>query len=227
MRRTEFVLSAVMVTFFCATAAAQQRVIGIYGTVARPIGEFQQFVELGGGFGAYGLFNLDRSGHVGLRLDGTFVIYGHERYTAPLSLTVPRVVVDVNTNNFIATLAAGPQLTLGRGALRPYVFGTVGLAYFATVSSVGGTARYGDFGSSTNFDDVALALSAGGGLLIRLSRGRHPVSLDLVAQTTHHGEVEYLTRGDIVDNPDGSITIFPIRSQTNLVTFRVGVLIGL
>ncbi|MDH3458691.1 MAG: hypothetical protein OER90_17765, partial [Gemmatimonadota bacterium] len=75
--------------------------------------------------------------------------------------------------------------------------------------------------------DYALALSAGGGFLIQLSGGKHPVMLDLSAQSTYNGEVDYLTRGDIVENFDGSLTLFPIRSEANLVTFRMGVAIGL
>ncbi len=162
-----------------------------------------------------------------MRFEGSFVVYGQERFSAPLSATVPRVLVDVTTSNMIFHVGMGPQIALARGPVRPYVFGTMGFSYFATVSSVGGSADFGEFASSTNFDDVAFALSAGTGLLVQLSRGRRPVSLDLSVESTHNGEVEYLTRGDVVDNPDGSVTVFPIRSEANYLTFRVGVAIGL
>ncbi len=215
------------------TAAQQLRVLpprhmlGINGTLVRPVGEFQQFVDWGGGLGMYGVINLAPNGLLGLRFDGSFVIYGHERYSTPLSPWVPRVWVDVSTDNMIFSLGLGPQLTLGNGPLRPYLFGTAGLAYFTTVSSVKGADDWDAFAQSTNFDDVTVALTGGGGMLLRLTRGRHPVSLDLSLQSTYHGETEYLRRGGIVENPDGSLTLFPIRSQTNVVSFRAGVAIGL
>jgi hypothetical protein len=53
------------------------------------------------------------------------------------------------------------------------------------------------------------------------------VALDLSAQWTLNGEVDYLTEGDIVENRDGSITMFPVRSEANLMTFRIGLTIGL
>ena len=154
------------------------------------------------------------------------LIYGHESLKRPLSSTIQRVTVDVDTDNLIASLGVGPQLTLGHGALRPYLYGTVGFSYFATVSSASGTADAGSFASSTNFDDVTAALTAGGGLLLRISRGMHPVSLDLSAQKTYHGETTYLRKGSLLESPDGSISFIPIRSEANLVTFRIGVAIG-
>ncbi|MDH3290551.1 MAG: hypothetical protein OEO20_04415 [Gemmatimonadota bacterium] len=204
-----------------------RHMLGINGTVVRPVGEFQQFVDWGGGLGMYGVVNLSPDGLVGLRFDGSFVIYGHERYATPLSPWVPRVWVDVNTDNMILSFGLGPQLTFGNGPIRPYVFGTAGLAYFTTVSSVKGADNLDAFAQSTNFDDVTAALTGGAGMLFRLTRGRHPVSLDLSVQSTHHGEADYLRRGSIVENPDGSLTLYPIRSETNIVTFRAGIAIGL
>ncbi len=208
-------------------AEAQDRsFFGINGVLARPVGEFQNFVDWGGGIDLYGVINPSRRGPLGIRIDGSFLVYGHETMRQPLSNTIRRVTVDVDTDNLIGSLGVGPQLTLGQGALRPYVYGTVGFSYFATVSSAKGTADAGAFASSTNYDDVTAALTAGGGLLLRLSHGKHPVSLDLSAQKTYHGETTYLREGSLLDNPDGSISFIPIRSEANLLTFRVGVAIG-
>ena len=204
----------------------KRSLFGINGVLARPVGEFQDFVDWGGGIDLYGVINLSRRGPVGIRIDGSVLMYGHETLRQPLSNTIQRVMVDVDTDNLIGSLGVGPQLTLGQGALRPYVYGTVGFSYFATVSSASGTADRDAFASSTNFDDVTTALTAGGGLLLRLSRGKHPVSLDLSAQKTYHGETTYLREGSLLESPDGSISFVPIRSETNLLTFRVGVAIG-
>ena len=40
-------------------------------------------------------------------------------------------------------------------------------------------------------------------------------------------EAEYLREGDIRDNQDGSITLFPVRSDTDLLTFHIGLTVGL
>ncbi len=218
-----FALSALV----ASEAEAQGRsLLGINGVLARPVGEFQNFVDWGGGIDLYGVINTSRRGPLGIRIDGSFLVYGHETMRQPLSNTIRRVTVDVDTDNLIGSLGVGPQLTLGQGALRPYVYGTVGFSYFATVSSAKGTADVGAFASSTNYDDVTAALTAGGGLLLRLSHGKHPVSLDLSAQKTYHGETTYLREGSLLESPDGSISFIPIRSETNLVTFRVGIAIG-
>jgi hypothetical protein len=103
----------------------------------------------------------------------------------------------------------------------------IGGAYFGTSSSVDGVDGNDDsFANTTNFDDVTLAWTGGGGLLISLSRGRTSVLLDLGVRYHGNGEVEYLKEGDIQDNPDGTITITPTRSEANLLTFQIGVQIG-
>lgn len=200
--------------------------LGIGGTLARPVGDFQRFVDWGGGINLYSLVALDRERRWGLRVEGSLLVYGHESFDTPLSPTVGRVLVDVDTDNLIFGLGVGPQFTLDLGSVRPYVFGTAGFSYFATVSSAGDDYG-GDFASSTNFDDATLALRGGLGMLVALSQGRHPLSLDFSVQSTLNGEAEYLRRGGVRDNADGSITVFPIRSEANLVSFRVGVAIGL
>ncbi len=201
--------------------------LGITALLARPTGEFQQFVDWGGGLGVYATYHFDEGRYVGLRLDGSHLVYGHERFSAPLSPTIPRVGVDVTTTNFITNVGIGPQINLARGPVRPYVYGTAGFSYFATVSSVSGDDDFVEFASDTNFDDVTGALTFGGGLLLQFNGGNHPVSLDLAVQSTYNGEATYLRSGGITDLPDGTILIRPIRSDANLVNFRLGIAIGL
>jgi hypothetical protein len=51
--------------------------------------------------------------------------------------------------------------------------------------------------------------------------------LDLGADYHHNGTASYLREGDIVDQPDGSIVIYPRRTEANLWSFRLGVSVGL
>src|SRR5690606_28950707 len=174
------------------------------------------------------LIGIAGSGLLSLRADGGFVVYGDESKRVCFSETVGcRIEVDVNTTNNIAYFNLGPELALPVGPIRPYANASIGFAYFATTSSGEGVGQDDDIASTTNFDDATFAWQAGGGLRIPISHGRTPVAIDLGARYNTNGRVEYLREGDITDNPDGSITINTQRSEAHLVTYHLGVSIGL
>ncbi|MGH7544727.1 MAG: hypothetical protein ACREKI_00930 [Gemmatimonadota bacterium] len=191
--------------------------------LAVPVGEFQEFVNLGGGLGGFFLYNFDDRRIFGLRVDGGFIVYGSETTRRPL---LPLIDVEVTTRNAIVMLDIGPQLTFPAGRVQPYVNATVGFSYFVTTSSVRGSSSTESFAETTNFDDFTFAWQSGTGLWITLSRGKNPVLLDLSARYVGNGRVRYLREGSIDENPDGSITITPIESETNLWFIQVGVAVG-
>ncbi|MGH7568198.1 MAG: hypothetical protein ACREL9_04375 [Gemmatimonadales bacterium] len=191
--------------------------------IAEPVGEFANFVGTHGGFGGAVTFGRN----LGLRIGGSLLIYGHQSRPIPLAGTGGLIALDLSTNNYIASLGLGPQVTLGEGPLQLYGYGTVGLGYFGTTSSVSGSYDYEPFASTTNFDNATLALETGGGLQIRLANPRRPVFLDLSARYVRNGRVRYVTESGVRENPDGSFTLYPIESQANLVVFQIGVSVGL
>lgn len=202
--------------------------VGGHGQYARPVGEFGDHVKHGGGLGAHLVWPVQRGGAFALRVDGGFLIYGSETRRVCFSGTVGcRIELDLTTTNTIAHGHIGPQLMMQSGPVRPYANAGIGFSYFATTSQVEGTNNNDAIASTTNFDDITLAWTSGGGLLIPLSSGRTPVMLDLGARYHGNGEVEYLKKGDITDNPDGSITLNPTRSDANLITFQIGVSVGI
>ena len=203
-------------------------ILGAEATLLRPVGEFQQNVEWGGGLNLFGVFHPVRSFPIGLRLEGGGILYGHETYGVATTPILPRVVLEGTTSNVIATMGVGPQMTLGSGWLRPYGYGTVGFAYFATTSELRGISGGHPFATTTNFDDWTESLALGGGLLIQLSSSaRRPALLDLAVQSAYSGPTEYLREGSLIDLPDGSFGFTPIRSRTDMVQFRVGIAVGL
>lgn len=201
--------------------------VGIGFVAADPVGEFGRFVDDGFGLNLEGRFPVSGAGPLALRLDGGFVVYGHERqgmcFPPPVGC---RIGVDLNTYNTIAYLGVGPELA-GDGSVAPYVNGSVGLTWFYTNSSLSGADDWDTNFNTTNYSDWATSLRAGGGVRFRVGgSSARPVLLDVGAQYHRNGQADYLREGDIVDYPDGTIELYPIRSEANLVTFNVGVSFG-
>ena len=171
--------------------------------VAEPVGQFARFVGVHPGLEAA----FTSGGPVGVRLEGSMLVYGSTRYLVPAGWGYAYAY---KTDNLISSLGVGPQLTLGRGALRLYGYGTVGVGYFATVTSADGC---GCGYTTTEYDDVAFARTAGAGLQIALSR-RRPWFLDLSARYIRHGRVSYLSGDQVVE------------SDANLVVYRLGMSFG-
>ena len=195
--------------------------------VAEPTGEFADYVDTSFGLDAYFLARPG-SGPVALRVDGGYVNYGRESRNVMLSPTIGgRIGVDLNTTNDIAFLGVGPQIGVPGERLQPYVHGTVGVAYFSTTSSLRGERDDESFGSTTNHDDAVFSYGAGAGLYVPLRTGRAPISLDAGVRYHRNRDVQYLREGGIVDNADGTISIFPVQSDADLFTFQVGVSIAL
>ena len=195
---------------------------------AGPLGELNDFIDAGGGGQLWGMVPLGDEGRVRLRGDFGVVVYGHERVRACFSVPIGcRIELDLTTTNYVLFGGIGPEVVLSQGDVEPYVNGSLGFSYFATTSSLSGTYSDQDFASTTNFDDAVFAWRAGGGVRVRLKDGRTPVMLDLGVERHENGVADFLTKGDIQDNPDGSITMFPNRSEANMVTFRLGVTVGL
>ncbi|MHB1193909.1 MAG: hypothetical protein ACYC6F_12785 [Longimicrobiales bacterium] len=208
-------------------AGAQARVdISLLG--ADPVGELGQYVDAGGGLQFGGAIPLDgRRGHLRLRTDFGFIVYGYESRRVCLSAPVGcRIELDLNTTNGIFFGGVGPEVVLATGSVEPYLNASMGFSYFATTSSLQGTWDYEDFANTTNFDDFMWSWRAGGGMRVRVSGGRRPVFVDLGVEHHQNGLADFLTEGDIEDHPDGSITLYPNRAEANMTAFRVGVSIG-
>lgn len=201
--------------------------LGIGADLALPVGQFHQYVDNGFGVRGFGLLALDPYGIFGLRLDGSYVVYGHQSRIVPLSPTVPLIDVRVNTDNQIVFGSLGPQVTFPIGPVRPFLRGGVGVSYFVTTSSVKGTSNSTSFAQTTNFHDTRLALEGAGGVWIHLGGSRTPIDLSLEATYVHNGRTRYLRKESIVQQPDGSVTIYPVRSGANLVTLNLGVVFGI
>jgi hypothetical protein len=203
--------------------------VGFNFIVGQPLNEFSDIIDAGFGGSGHYRFNLDRQGVLGIRVDASFLNYDNEKLRVCGLTYNCRVQVDVHTSNNIVDMTVGPQLTVPSRFIQPYVNAGIGYSYFFTESSVSGSDdTNGDYASTTNFDDGGFSWNGSGGLLIPVSHGRVPVAIDLAARYHSNGQRSYLKKGSIEDNGPGQLpTLHPIRSQANLVTYHLGVSIGI
>ncbi len=191
--------------------------------VADAVGDLGTAIDQGYGLELGAGLPIAADGHLRLRLDGGFSVYGLERiHYCGLSC---RVASTMTTANSILWVGAGPEIVFGSGDVRPYLHGSAGVSWFVTSSSLDDHDGFGPYLETTNYADAVLAWRAGGGLRFRIGNGR--TFIDLGA-TLHDNQIaRYLTRGDIVDNPDGTITMYPNASDADLLSFKMGVSIAL
>ncbi len=197
--------------------------------VGLPTGELAEQIDVGGGVGFSGNYYLVPSGALRLRVQGGFMEYGSEKREVCFSNTVGcRVRLDLRTANSIAFGSIGPELAFTSGHIRPYVNAGIGVSYFETASSL--DDNDGDdqgFGTTRHLQDTGLSFTGGGGLYVPLSVRSVPLSLDLSARYHRNGTMEYLRKGDIRDNADGSISFTPTRTEADFVTVQLGVSVGI
>jgi hypothetical protein len=192
--------------------------------ISDPKEEFGRNVGTGYGGGGTVIYHLLRSGVLGARVDISGVIYDQESKTVPFSETVgARILVDVKTTNSITAFSVGPELAVPSGPIRPYVNIGYSTLWFRTTSSISGVdSSDEEIASTTNYKDRTNAWVYGGGLRVPLS-GRVPLSLDVGVRYNRGGSTSYLREGSIQDNPDGSITIWPLKSRTPFLMYTIGV----
>jgi hypothetical protein len=221
-------LSTGMLTSGVAEASAQERygpggAVYVNFVVADAIGDLGWAVDQGYGLELGAGLPIAADGHLRLRFDGGFSIYGLERiHYCDFGC---RVGSTVTTANSIFYGGVGPEIVFGAGDIRPYVHGSAGLSWFVTSSSLDHHDGYGPYLDTTNYSDTVFSWRVGGGL--RFGVGSGPVFIDLGATLHENQFATYLTNGDIVDNPDGTITMHPKYSDADLLSFKMGVSVAI
>ncbi len=230
------ILATVLATSFVTTSAEAQRrrparwesepsrftIVGDL-LVAQPKGEFATQLDTEG-FGANiaGLFRLDKEGLFSIRADLGGQQYGSETLRVPYLPVTGRIALDVQTTNGAFWGSIGPQITVSAGPVQPYVNASIGFLDLVTSTSVRGSDSQYEYASTNNSDDVTSAYIFGGGVYVPLG-SQKAWKLHAGARYFYGGEATYLKEGDIQDNPDGSVTLFPRFSKTDQVTWQLGV----
>ena len=192
--------------------------------VSQPKEEFRRNVGNGIGIGGTLNYHLDRAGWVNLRFDPSWLRYGHESKRVPFSRTVGgRIEVDVTTTNQIVGLSFGPELTLPKGPVRPYLNAAFSGLLFWTTSSVRGIdSNDEEIARMRNHRDWTRAWVFGTGVKVPLGGRDSNFNLDFGVRYHNGSETSYLREGSIRDNPDGSITITSLTNETPFLMYSVG-----
>ncbi len=191
---------------------------------SRPKGDFANYVDNGWGGNITGLFRLDPAGMFSIRADVGGMEYGNENKRVPFLPFSGRVQLEVETSNMMMWGTIGPQLMLATsGPVRPYVNAAIGVTNLMTTTALHSSDTEEDFASTTNKSDATFAYIFGGGVYIPFGKSRIAPSLNLGARYYRGGTASYLRKGDITDNPDGTITLNPVSSKTDVILWQLGV----
>lgn len=218
----------VWLAFSSAPALAQKLDIGGDFLMGLPQNAFRDNVrEKGFGFsGHIGYFIGDSPIMVGA--DIGYLNYGTEKHWEPLSETIPEVSVEVRTTNNIFMLHGFARVQQQEGSVRPYVEGLYGFKYLFTRTSIKDGWYNETIAAATNLSDLAGSWGVGTGVDIRLWEGQrrggaYDISLNLSAKYLWGAKAEYLKKGSIISNPDGSISYLVLRSTTDMLQPQIGV----
>ncbi len=225
-------LAVLILLLSSQSAFSQGGQFGIAFSAGLPQSEFEETLN-DEGFGVDGLlaFRLGES-PFSLGAEFGYLIYGSESRNVPFSQTIPDVYVDVETSNNILQSFVFLRAQNDKGAIRPYLDGLLGFNYLFTRTSIQDNSFFEEeeIAATTNYDDFAFSYGGGGGIMIRLHDPdpdaepydkRAEIMLDLRLRYLYGGEAEYLRQGGI-ERIDGEVFLDPVRSQTDLLTFNIG-----
>lgn len=186
-----------------------------------PTGAFGDRVSEGGAVHGFVRVGIDDRGLFALRLQAGYFGYGDEASRTCLGAgPACRVEVNITTANAILSWGLGPELSLPAGIFRVTGHALIGSSYFTTYSGARKVGLVPDFFAlSEHLGDGGLAWSAGAGIAMPVSRS---AAVELGVTYQAHGTRNYLVRGGITDQPDGSILMDVQRSSVNLVGIRLG-----
>jgi hypothetical protein len=230
LRGTAFAL-AVWCAIGIPSALAQRLDVGADFLIGLPQNEFRDNIrEEGYGIsGHFGCFLGDSPIMVGA--DIGYVKYGSEKHSESISETIPEITVDVKTTNNILLFHGFARVQPQEGPVRPYFEGLYGFKYLFTRTSI--TDHWYDepIASATNYDDLAGSWGVGTGVDIKLwdgskqsgGRGVFDVSLNLSAKYLWGSEADYMKKGSIIRDPDGSLTYVVYRSRTDMLMPQAGI----
>lgn len=195
--------------------------VGVALEAGIPTGGFADRMDGGGTILGFVRLGLDRQGVVALRLQAGYFGYGEETSEVCLGAGPScRVKADISTNNAILSWGVGPEVSLPMGIFRLTGHALIGSSYVTTYSGARNFGLVPDFFALTEHQsDGGFAWSAGAGVAMPVSKS---ANLELGLTYQGHGTRNYLVRGGVTDQPDGSVALDVQRSSIGLFGIRLG-----
>jgi len=225
-----------LISAMCTSANAQVRPEASIGLLLGfPQGEFRDHVpNLGIGISGMAGIRIPNS-PVFIGADLGFLIYGHEQRREMFSYSIQDVEVRVITSNNIIQGNLFMRLQPGMGSVRPYFDGLIGFKYLFTETEIRNVFGGNDdpVAESINLGDLAFGYGVGFGIAFqvvdrtqgRLDTGEGPVGIliDLRLRYLMGTEADYLKKGAILREDDGSISYNVHTSRTDFLMPFIGV----
>jgi hypothetical protein len=207
------------------TARAQHEVL-LALAISDPKGQFDDNTDTGFGFHGQYLHALGVTRYVSIGLSGAFLSYGS------------------TTDNNITFLQGMLQFKAPTKVVQPYIYGSGGIGWFFTTTTLEDTRFNDRILSDTNQDDVTFVWGGGGGLQVKVWQApgggdggdeavfpagpgdREPVRvyLDLGARYLKGNEVEYLREGSLItDEGEFDIDRRLAVSEIEMMQYQIGV----
>ncbi len=222
-------ITLILSGFLSETSLAQTA--GVNLTLAFPRGNFYANNKTTGfGGSVEGTFLNAKAGalNFGLGANFSFLTFGSESRESAFSNTNPDVTVDVDRSYNIMNFHLLMRFATNNTLVRPYADVLLGGSYLYTTTSVRNQYSGEDIASSTNFDDVAWSYGAGAGVMIKIYSPEDandiPVWLDIKMRYLVGTEADYIKRGGVkVDSNNGTVSYDITTSETDILTFNIGV----
>ena len=200
------------------------RLLGIDASfmLSEGLGRFGELSGGGLGFTSGITWMPSQSGNFGARFDLSLNIYDRSHH--PTCLTTPCWMKgDIVTTNGIFQFGVGPEWTISRGPIQPYLFATVGPSVFYTSLGMDwlcNEGNSGDYCSENYHSDWGITARTGGGLRYHFSE---IIGLNLGFAYQYHGTRKYMVKGDLGLYEDGTVKIDNMRhSRADNLSFEVG-----
>jgi hypothetical protein len=199
-----------------------------------PVGAFHQNEDGGGGLGGHIAYAVDRAHTLALRADFGMLAYGYVSRNARVAQYDPFTgqflgYDDVSyavRQHQMYYMEGGPEITALNGTIRPYAFGSAGLAIFHSSMNVRPPSYQGDEPvDRTLLTHGNFTWSTGLGLRIGSHRPRGGL-FDVGVRFRRNEAARYANDKAITTQPDGTVVVSPFSGSANLVTIYAGFWVG-
>lgn len=204
--------------------ASPMALTGGYTDVSFPTGDWGDVAGFGLGLENVGLVYPDSTRPFGIR-QGSSLIYNFKR-----TVDVPPANLDTNTSlrtetaNTSLWLGIGPQLKMHLGNVRPFIYGTVGVAFNWINSHLKGNVQGAGYDATVGQTSTTFAWTAGAGVSKAVSSipgGRLSLSIEYRSCVDMH----YMLPGD-VSSSGSSVSWDRTKQNADQIIARIGIVGG-